>query len=409
MTATFISVEDARAAILSDLPAPLPERVPAHLAPGRVLFADVRTRHPVPEHSSSSRDGYAVRAADLSADAPITLRVTSTIHAGHQPDTPVGPGEAARIMTGALIPEGADTIVMQEDCARDGDQVTIPSPRAHHAGQWVRATGSFVEANTPLLRAGQRLDAGALGALLSIGISHVTVARRPRVAIVSTGDELREPGEPLGPGLILNSNGPMLAALLAPYADPLLLPIAPDDPQAVRDAYAQAIAAADVVISSGGVSVGERDHVRETIEALCQGVTFWKIRMKPGKPLAFGRAHGPRAVPLLGLPGNPASSLVCFYQFVRPALRLMLGQPLAEVLPKRERATLTADLPSTPKRREYATGTLAHDAEGGLLFTPIPNQDSGNPAILCGVQALGVVDEGVGALRAGDPIEIERL
>lgn len=290
-------------------------------AHGRVLHADVTACRDVPSFRNSAMDGYAVRAADLAAvEGPIRLRVLETVAAGGVPSQPVTEGTATRIMTGAVVPEGADTVVRVEDTHESGEMVEIVAPPK--SGANVRHPGEDVKMGDEVLRRGRLLRPTDVGLLASIGLATVEVGRRPRVAILSTGDELVDIGQPLGPGQIVNSNAYTLAAAVDEAgATPTVLGIIRDQPERIRGAFAEACRA-DVVLSTGGVSVGSFDYVRQILAELGYEEQFWRVAQKPGKPLTFGKV-GHALV--FGLPGNPVSSLVCFYLYVLPALRTMLG------------------------------------------------------------------------------------
>jgi len=346
-------------------------------AAGRVLARAVVALVDVPPLDNAQMDGYAVRCRDvvrLPATLPVRLRVT----AGQTPSA-LAPGTAARIFTGAPIPEGADAVVMQEATRTEGEKVTIletPQP-----GQWIRRLGSDFSRGAPALSAGQALRAQHLGIAASVGVARVSVVRRPRVALFCTGDELAMPGSEAVPGRIYNSNRFVLKGLLESLGCVVRdLGIVPDTLEATCEALAQAAADADVILSSGGVSVGEEDHVKAALASLGE-LQLWQISMKPGKPLAFGHARG---IPFIGLPGNPVSSFVTFVLLVRPFLLRRLG--VQDVAPKT--VTLRADFEfvADKARREFVRARL--NASGGLdLF------HSQNASLLSSVAwADGLVD-----------------
>ena len=369
------------------------EQVPTMQALGRVLAADVRSPIDVPPAANTQMDGYAVRSADL--DQPGTrLRVTQRIAAGHVGQA-LASGEAARIFTGALIPEGADAVVMQEQCVAQADTVIVQ--HVPKAGEWVRRQGCDVQAGSVVLRAGHRLRPQDLGQAASVGIAALAVARRPRVALLSTGDELTQPGEPLRLGAIYNSNRFLLAGLLQGLGCAVTdLGQVPDRLDATQHAMRQAAEAHDLVLTSGGVSVGGEDHVKPAVQSLGR-LALWQIAMKPGKPLAFGslrRATGGTAH-FIGLPGNPVSSFVTFLMFVRPFLLALQGANVCG--PRVLRLSSASDWPKADKRREFLRARL--DADGRVeLFL---NQNS---AVLTStVWSDGLVDNAPGqTFKAGD-------
>ena len=309
----MLSVEEARAYLLDRArPVEKTERIGVEDALGRIVAADVTAPIDVPGHANSAMDGYAVRAADIPDDGEATLRVTQRIAAG-EVGSALAAGEAARIFTGAPVPDGADAIAIQEDCRSDGATVTIPGPLA--AGTFIRPRGNDIRCGSMVLAAGTRIRPQEMGVASSVGVGRLEVRRRPRVAIVSSGDELRRPGEPLGPGQIYNSNRFTLLGLHQRLGcDIVDLGLVADTFEATRAALLEGAARADVLITTGGVSVGEEDHVRQALEAVGE-LEMWKVRVKPGKPIVYGRLG---ACDLLGLPGNPVSALVTFCLFVRP-------------------------------------------------------------------------------------------
>lgn len=312
---SMLSIEEALARVLAHIPALPDERVFLGDAGGRVLAEAVDAPGDLPPWPNSAMDGYAVRAADV----PGELHVLETIAAGAVPTQPVGPGQSSRIMTGAPVPDGADSVVMVEDTETVGDRVRISVTA--RLGQHVRPRGADVRQGDRVLAPGVLLTPGRIGLLAALGIPSVRVRARPRVALLSTGDEVVEPGFGLGPGQIHSSNTHALAALVAEAGGIAVdLGNVADDPAKIGAAFA-AGARCDLLVSTGGVSVGDFDHVKAVIGA---GVEFWRVAMRPGKPLAYGQVDG---TPVFGLPGNPVSCMVNFLQFVRPVIRTMLGDP----------------------------------------------------------------------------------
>jgi len=363
---------------------------------GRVLRQDVRSTLDVPPQDNTSMDGYALRCADVPA-AGTVLPVTQRIPAGVV-GTPLQPGSAARIFTGAQVPAGADAVVMQEQCEALGEAVRVNSVPA--SGQWIRRRGEDVRAGDVVLAAGVRLTPQALGLAATVGAAQLQVARRSRVALFSTGDELGMPGEPLKPGAIYNSNRFTLrAAIQALGGDCTDLGIVPDRLDATRDALRRAAEGADLIVTSGGVSVGEEDHLRPAVQAEGR-IELWQIAIKPGKPLAFGevrRADGSTAH-FVGLPGNPVSSFLTFLLTVRPVLLRLQGA--SDLQPRRTRLRADFDWPRPDKRREFLR-VRRNDAGGLDLFR---NQSSG--VLTSVVWGDGVVDNPSGqSIRTGDMVD----
>jgi molybdopterin molybdotransferase len=359
------------------------ETLPLSSALGRVLAQEVRSTIDVPPADNTAMDGYALRSADVSA-AGTCLPVSQRIPAGAVPQ-PLQPGTAARIFTGGLIPPGADAVVMQEQCAAEGDAVRINAqPKV---GDWVRRRGLDVAAGSVVLAAGQRLRPQGLGLAASVGVASLRVRRKPRVAILFTGDELAMPGEPLRPGAIYNSNRFVIRALLETAGCEVTdFGIVPDQLEATRAVLRQAALGHDLVVSTGGMSVGEEDHVKPAVQA--EGaLDLWQIAMKPGKPLAFGhlrRSEEQGEAAFIGLPGNPVSSFVTFLLFVRPFLLALqgAGQTAVQTLPVRA----AFDWPKPDRRREYLRVRLNAQGEAELFA-------SQNSAVLTStVWADGLVD-----------------
>lgn len=336
------------------------ESVAVRGALGRVLAADVKAPFDVPPHRNSARDGYAISDVDLqSKDGIATLNVVGTSWAGKPYTADVAPGQAVRIMTGASMPPGTDSVVMQEHVQCNGD--TIAFERSAPIAGNVRYPGEDFRAGTTVLRAGKLMRPADLGVLASMGLAEVRVFRKLRVAFFSTGDELRTIGEPLGPGDIYDSNRYTLHGMLRRLGVEMVdLGVIPDSREAVRKAFDDAADEADVVVSTGGVSVGDADYVTELLAELGT-VDFWKIAMKPGRPLTFGRLKNAH---FFGLPGNPVSVMVTFYQFVQPALRRLRGE--TRITPTRVRVPLTTPIKKQPGRLEFQRGILELDASGTL-------------------------------------------
>lgn len=337
----------------------------------RVLAVEVRSEIDVPGHTNSAMDGYAVRGQDLPAQEPKTFTLIGSSFAGHPHDGSVGSGECVRIMTGGVMPDAADTVVIQERVQAASDtEIEISS--GEKPGQNVRAAGEDIAAGSVILEPGHLLGPADLGLLASVGIAKVPVRRRIRVAFFSTGDELREVGEPLEDGQIYNSNRYTLSAMLRHlHVDALDLGVVRDDPAAVAQAFHDASEQADMVITSGGVSVGEADYVKEVLGELGD-VNFWKVAIKPGRPLAFGRIG---AAKFFGLPGNPVSVMVTFYQFVRPALLRMAGA--TEQPPLALRVPVTSSLRKRQGRVEYQRGILQRAEDGSHTVSCTGAQGSG--------------------------------
>lgn len=391
-----LDIAAARAEVASSC-APLPsEPVAIEDAAGRVLAGDLRATADVPRFDNSAMDGFAVRSAASSGP----LRVVGESRAGVPAGVALGPGEAIRISTGALLPAGADAVVPIEQVRERDGAVTLMAPVT--PGRHVRRAGEDLRAGAVVLTAGTRLGAGALAVAAGAGAGALACARRPRVAILSTGDELRPPGSPLAPGEIHNSNAPMLAALAAAEgAELVAVSTVPDTREATETALAAALEQADVVVLSGGVSVGPHDHVKPALDALGVAQRFWRVDLQPGKPTWFG-TRGTQLV--LGLPGNPVSSFVTFALFARPALRLLQG---AAGLPRREQAALSEDVPR--RAREQAVRVRLDAADGTLRATPSGAQGSHVTASLVSADALAFVAAGEGVAAAGSLVPIERL
>lgn len=370
-------------------------------AAGRTLAGDVRAGEPVPPFSKATMDGYAVRAAETRPKAGangVALDVIEDLPAGRTSRKAVGRGQAVRIMTGAPLPRGSNAVVMVEDTEKCGTQVVVRA--AVSPGDNIGLAGEDVGKGDLVLEKGRLIGPAEIGMLAAVGRASVRVARRPSVAVIATGDEIVEPGERLGPGLIRNANGYTLPALAAQAgALAAYLGIARDNAAALKRAFRKA-EAADVLILSGGVSVGDYDLVRDELVASGVRPAFWRVNIKPGKPTFFG-TRGKRLV--FGLPGNPTSAMVTFHLFVRPAIDRMLGR--AEPGPRRGRAALARKIVLKPGRTQFLRAVLtAKGAE--LRVDPFPDQRSGVLRSMVGSRALIVVPAKTGRLEKGRPVDI---
>ncbi|MDE1927579.1 MAG: molybdopterin molybdotransferase MoeA [Burkholderiales bacterium] len=392
--ATARLIAGARPYVLTEV-----ETVSTFDALGRVLAADVCSTLDVPPEDNTSMDGYALRAADVAA-AGTVLSVAQRIPAGHV-GAPLQPGTAARIFTGGQVPAGADAVVMQEQCAAlPGDGLgSVRVDAVPRAGQWIRRRGEDVLRGAAVLRRGARLTPQGLGLAASVGAGTLSVLRRPRAALFSTGDELMMPGEPLRPGAIYNSNRYTLRALLQAAGCIVTdLGIVPDRLDATRAALREAAAVNDLIVTSGGVSVGEEDHLKPAARAEGE-LDDWQIAMKPGKPLAFGRIRreGPGAALLIGLPGNPVSTFITHLLAVGTVLRTIQGMDAA--LPPGLPLRAAFDWPKADRRREFMRARLNATGEVELF----PNQSSG--VLTSAVWADGLIDNPPGrAIARGDTV-----
>ena len=376
------------------------ETVPTMEALDRVLAVEARSEIDVPGHTNSAMDGYAVRGRDLPSDSPGAFALTGSSFAGHPYGGSVGAGECVRIMTGGVMPDAADTVVIQERVRILGD-AEVEIPAGEKPGQNVRAAGEDIAAGSVILESGHLIGPADLGLLASVGIAEVPVLRRLRVAFFSTGDELREVGEPLEDGHIYNSNRYTLSAMLRRlHVDALDLGVVRDDRDAVVQAFRDASAQADMVITSGGVSVGEADYVKDVLGELGD-VNFWKVAIKPGRPLAFGRI-GPAK--FFGLPGNPVSVMVTFYQFVRPALLRMAG--MAERPPLSLRVPVTSPLRKRQGRVEYQRGILHQAQDGSHTVTGTGAQGSGILTSMSRANCFIVLPMERANVKEGETVEV---
>jgi len=397
-----IPVEEALNRILSAISVQPAEQVSLRNALGRVLAADVTSRRTQPPSAMSAMDGYAVRAADVAA-VPAMLRVVADVPAGASHDTPLKAGEAARIFTGAPLPPGTDAIVIQEDTDRDGDTVTVKETA--RKGAFVRAAGlDFTEGET-LLKAGKVLNARDIGLAAAMNRPWLMVRRRPRIAILATGDEVVMPGDEIGPNQIVSSNSLALAAAVDVLGgEPVLLGIATDDAESLRTLAAGA-RGADMLVTTGGASVGEHDLVQSVLGEHGLEVDFWKIAMRPGKPLIFGSMDDTL---MLGLPGNPVSTLVCATLFLAPAIRAMLGQK-AGLEEQEFTAICGADLKQNDRRQDYLRASLVPGPDGTLTATPFDKQDSSMLRLLQQADCLVIRAPHAEPLAKGDPVRCLRI
>ncbi|KAA0678467.1 gephyrin-like molybdotransferase Glp [Roseomonas genomospecies 6] len=395
----MISVEDARARILAAFIALPAETVPLPDALGRVLAEPAVARLTQPPFAAAAMDGWAVRAADVaqaSADAPITLRRIGESAAGHAFAGTVGTGESVRIFTGAPLPAGADAVVMQEDCENAGDRVRVG--RAVPAGRFVRPAGLDFTAGDELLPKGRLLTARDVALAACANLPWLRVHRRPRIAVLATGDEIALPGDPLGPSQIVSSNALGLCALVASQGGIAHnLGVAKDDPEHLA-AMAAGAAGCDLLVTTGGASQGEHDHVRDVLGGL--SLDFYRVAMKPGKPLIFGKAGG---VPLLGLPGNPVSTGVTAVLFLVPLLRRLQGLPAESGTVT---ARLGAPLRANDDRADFLRAALAPGADGLPVATPFPRQDSAMMSRLARADGLIVREPQAPAAAAGDRVTV---
>ena len=399
----LLSVADAQALVLKDARPLASESVPLAQAHGRVLAADLAALRTQPPAAVSAMDGYAVRAADV-ATAPARLKLVGEVAAGHPFDRPVGAGEAARIFTGGVVPPGADTIVIQEHTRREGDSVVIE--KASAAGRHIRHEGLDFKAGDVLLRQGHRLGARDLALAAAMNHPVLPVHRRARVALLATGDELVMPGETPGHGQIVYSNGFALAAQVATDGGEVIdLGVAPDRLDATIAAVARAKAlGVDMLVTTGGASVGEHDLVQKAFAAEGMTLSFWKVALRPGRPLMHGRLGG---MEVLGLPGNPVSAFVCGVLFLGPLLRRLAGR--ADLGPDTESAVLGCALPGNDERTDYMRADLAARPDGTLEATPYRVQDSSMLAPLAKAGCLVIREPYAPPAAAGTRCAIVKL
>lgn len=415
----LLTVREAQERILATLHPTAVETVRAAACAGRILAQPITANADLPPFDNSSMDGFAVLAEDVrraAQGAPVMLEIVADIPAGAVADRPIRSGQAARIMTGAPLPEGADAVVPVEDTnfapgsgkselwGADGHGVNVQIFQPVRPGSSVRRRGDDVRAGTVLLAPGRKLQPQDAGMIASVGLAEVQVYRKPRVALFSSGDELVQPGHPLGPGQIYDSNQTVLAAMLEQHgAEVIRLGSAPDDPRQIEAMLDQAVEQqVDLIITSAGVSVGAFDYVRQVIEAH-GSLNFWRVNMRPGKPLAYGSYSG---IPLIGLPGNPVSAFVGCRVFVLPALYRLAGRSTTE--PMRLKAILAEEVESDGRESYLRAVVKAETPESGsrLLATLTGHQGSGNLYSLVQANALLIVPSGVKSLPSGSEVEV---
>lgn len=370
---------------------------------GRVLAENLIAPHNVPNHDSSAMDGYAINADDIQAQDTTTLRVVGTAFAGNAFTGQIQRGECVRIMTGSVMPSGCDTVVMQEHVQVDGDQITFAG--GVKRGQNRRFAGEDLKQGEVVLPVGHIIKPADLGLIASLGIGEVKVYRRLRVAFFSTGDELASIGQPLEEGQVYDSNRYTMYGMLARLGVEIIdMGVIRDDPKLLEDALNEAASCADVILSSGGVSVGEADFMKQLLNQLGQ-VVFWKVAMKPGRPLAYGKIGNAH---YFGLPGNPVAVMVTFYQFVRSAMLVLMGQPNPPVLPLLP-AICTQALRKMPGRTEFQRGVLFPDTDGTWKVRPIGNQSSGVLRSMSEANCLIVLPDANAGVEAGSTVQVQIL
>ncbi len=397
----MISVDEAGARIRRNLARVPFEEVTLSQSAGRVLAVDVVSAVTKPPAAVSSMDGYAVRAVDVST-VPTTLDIVGEAPAGHALTGTIGPGEAVRIFTGGVLPAGADSVVIQENTVRDGSRVTVQE--SVHEGRFVRPQGlDFAQGDAAGL-AGRLLGPREIGLIASMNASWVQVARRPRIAIMGTGDELVRPGDIPRPDQVVSSNSLVLGALVTQAGgEAVNLGIARDNRQSILECLRHA-AGSDMLVVTGGMSVGEHDLVRKVMDEQGMDLDFWKVAMRPGKPLAFGLLG---SMPVLGFPGNPVSTLVCGHLFLRPAIHAMLGRVDGDT--GTETAITSTDLTANDERQDYLRATHARNASGQLEATAFDRQDSSMVAVLASASCFIIRAPHAPAVPAGGQVPIMRV
>ena len=396
-----LSAAEARQRMIAEVtPIVGHEFVPVRSALGRILAADIIAPHDVPAHDNSAMDGYAICFDSLTGAAETRLSVVGTAFAGNAFSGQVGKGQAVRIMTGAVLPAGADTVVVQEVTRVESGAVFIPSGQRN--GQNTRRAGEDLARGAVALAAGKRIGPAELGLIASLGIAEVDVKRRLRVAFFSTGDELTSIGNPLAPGEIYDSNRYTLHGLLTRLgADIIDMGVVPDRPEALEATLAEAALVADAIITTGGVSVGEADFIKEILAKLGE-VRFWKLNIKPGRPMAFGKVGNAW---LFGLPGNPVAVMVSFYQFVQPALLRLAGVSPLPAMPMLQAPCATA-LRKAPGRTEFLRGVLSQES-GAWQVRTTGAQGSGILSSMADANCFIVLGPDQTSIAAGEPVAVQ--
>ena len=378
-------------------------KLPLRACLGQVLAQSIISPIDVPGHTNSAMDGYALKGADLSQDSIKTMKVIGKAMAGLPFTGQCNSGECVRIMTGAIMPNGTDSVVMQEQSILL-DEARVKIGTGHRQGQNVRYAGEDIAEGAEVFKAGRRITPADLGVMASFGFAEISVVRKVRVAFFSTGDELRSVGEVLAEGQIYDSNRYTLFGMLSQLDIEILdMGVVPDDPVAVKAAFEQASVMADVVITSGGVSVGEADYIKPTLRDL-GSINFWKIAMKPGRPLTYGRLGNAH---FFGLPGNPVAVMVTFLQFVKPALQRLSGADA--VKPLRLNAVCQNDIRKRPGRTEYQRGVYSQLDDGSLIVELTGRQGSGILSSMSEANCLIVLNDDQGGINKGDNVLIELL
>ena len=396
-----LTVAEAQQRILASIqPLAEHESVALQDALGRVTACAIRAPLNVPPHDNSAMDGYAVRGGDLPQEGRREFRIVGTVLAGRPYTGVLQVGECVRIMTGGLLPEGADTVIMQEQVSRDGDVACMTG--GHSIGNHVRHTGEDIAQHDLVICAGKRIGPADLGVLASLGIAQIEVMRRPRVVYFATGDELRAVGEPLSTGCLYDSNSYTVGGLLTQLGvTGRSLGIVPDRREALNVSLQQAAAEADLIITTGGVSVGEADFVRDSLHALGE-IHLWRVGMKPGRPFAFGRVH---QAWFFGLPGNPVSTMATFLQFVQPALRRLMGEQLTP--PLRLKLRCVSALKKAPGRVEFQRGIMETDNEGNTVVRSTGAQGSAILSSMAKANCFIVLPAECGNVEAGSWVEVQ--